>query len=110
MTDEQTNQLFAEKIWGWHLRGIYWEDENNDPVGTKLDYTPSTNFLQAFEALEKFCEDDDYSIELDWDGVIWSCIILNNDSLTIGYSSELDKTTAICNTLIEALKASNDKN
>jgi hypothetical protein len=114
MTDEQTNQLFAEKIWGWI--GYYKEGEGwwiNSIAGPFLvkmkDYTPSTNFLQAFEALEKFCRDKDYTFDLRWNRQESTCSVFspkrNTATGLIACKSDTFEVATICGALVQALKA-----
>jgi hypothetical protein len=119
MTNEEINELFATKIWGWNkkewwpgLSIMWWYDKGSMKMPVN-DYTPSTNFLQAFEALEKFCEDEKKAFEIFFQGTrsCYRCIIY---SPTIAYSVPIssstnnkDKATAIYGALIKALEAKN---
>jgi hypothetical protein len=112
MTNKQINELFAERIWGWHKKEwftdpkiLWWYDSESMRISVE-DYTPSTKFLQAFEALEKFCVDKGYEYSIKK--------IIHPISKEIEHECHIhvwnshynpDKSAAICGALIQALEA-----
>jgi len=113
MTKDEINEIIATKIWGWKKSRLYspdrtehrwgWFNDTDDFVFT--DYTPAINWVQAFEALEKFCKDKKttYSIIYCGEGNDYICMIFSS-SHPIPSSKNADICQAICNALIEALE------
>ena len=113
MTSEQINEVIATKIMGWHKGGggCWWLDnKNNYIINTymKDGYIPATNWVQAEEALEKFCIDNDYKIRIE---IQPHCCIVEIGGRgfpwhrgQVVYMSASNKVDAICNALIEALE------
>jgi hypothetical protein len=114
MTPEQINELFATKIWGWHLyfpltEKTQWRDELGAIMMYADEFSPATNWVQAYEVLEKFCKDNNYAFGLRWNRQEYTCSIysprINTDTGLIAYESDFIKAIAIRNALIEALEA-----
>jgi hypothetical protein len=114
MTPEQINELFATKIWGWNIEwrkasggGMLenvWADIEGAKTYREEDYTPVTNWIQAFEALEKFCKDNNFGFSLTWVHNTYRASIHAFLGGPISSFESTDKATAICNALIEALE------
>jgi hypothetical protein len=117
MTNKEINELFATKIWKWHKDTVTWLADiwATDDCQVSYycrDYTPSTNFLQAFEALKKFCKDKGFCWSLTYiiDDERYCCRIYSIFGLatdrTIAYVDNcFDEIAAICGALVKALEA-----
>jgi hypothetical protein len=109
MTNEEINEIIAQKVWGWLSNQKAYFNEQNQYIVSKHRYSPSTNFLQAFEALEKFCKDrheTGLGRSLNYCNNRYECIIFKFViHHIIAVAMDTTETTAICNALIQALVA-----
>ena len=93
MTNDELNFKVAEAQGWWNADGM-WMSKDDKSITTT--YTPSTNWEQAGELLEK------YHIELEWNGSKW---IASTYSPEIeGQSISSTPQRAICLAVLEAEK------